>query len=247
MNKLLPIVGVVVVILALVFGGLWFVNKDKKAETGLEEEEEDEVVQELTLEDKPYLTITPGASCEYTIALSNIKKDPSKIEYELIYKNEEGVTQGASGTLTPSSSETTKKVLFGTESSGTRRCDKGVEGGDVTIRYRNDEGKLMAKLIGKFAVVEGGTTLALGDKFSLELSKSSKDKFVVVDTFGLPESVEGNVAAGPVGVFTSGKSTALAGTLTFEGTGNLQVFDGSKWSTIEDGKVTKLGTFVKTN
>lgn len=247
MNRLLPILGVVVVILALVFGSLWFVNKDKKAETALEEEEEDEVVQELTLEDKPYLTMTPGTSCEYTLTLSNIKKDPTKIEYELIYKNAEGVTQGASGSLTPSSGTTTKQVLFGTESSGHRRCDKGVEGGDVTIRYRNDEGKLMAKLVGKFAVVEGGTALALGDKFSLELSKSSKDKFVVVDTFGLPEETEGNVVTGPVGVFTSGKSTALAGTLSMAGEGNLQVFDGSKWSTIEDGTVTKLGTFIKTN
>lgn len=248
MNRLLPIFLLVVIILALVFGGFWFVNKDKEQSTkdigG--EEEEAETLKELPQENKPYLSFTPGASCEYTLSLANIKTDPAKIEYEIVYKDEAGVTQGASGNITPSSSSS-KKVLFGTESSGHRRCDKGVEGGDITLRYRNDDGKLTSKLTGQFAVIEGGTKLALSDKFELMLSKSSKDKFVVVETFGLPKATSEAVSAGPIGVFTSGKSTSLSGTVELKGEGALQVWNGTKWTPLADGKTSVLGTFVKTS
>lgn len=246
MSRLLLIFLLVVIILALVFGGFWFINKDKKADVVDGDEEEEETLKKLALEDKPYLSFSPGTSCEYELSVSNIKGDPAKVEYEIVYKDEAGITQGASGSITPTGSSTTKKVLFGTESSGNRKCDKGVEGGDITIKYRNDGGKLTAKLTSEFAVVEGGTKLALGNKFALTLSKTSKDKFVVVETFGLPKAPDGTVSAGPVGVFTSGKSALLSGTVELEGEGTLQVWNGTKWTSLADGKTSTLGTFIKT-
>lgn len=247
MNKLLPISLVVTAILALVFGGLWFFNKNKEQSAkDIGNEEKEETLKELALEDKPYLSFSPGTSCEYTLSLSNIKTDPAKVEYEIVYKDEAGVTQGASGSITPTGRSTTKNVLFGTESSGNRKCDKGVEGGNITIKYRNDGGKLTTKLTSEFAVVEGGTKLTLGNKFGLTLSKTSKDKFVVVETFGLPKAPDGTVSAGPVGVFTSGKSTGLSKTVELDGEGTLQVWNGTKWIPLEDGKTSTLGTFVKT-
>ena len=247
MNRLLSILLVVVIIGGLIFGGLWFVNKNKKSSSSdmANEEEEEEPLKELPLEDKPYVTFTPGPSCEYSLSVSRILTSPAKVEYEIVYKDEAGVTQGASGSISPSAGSATKKILFGTESSGHRKCDKGVSGGDVTLRYRNDEGKLTSKLTGKFAVIEAETTLTLG-KFTLELAKATKDKFVVIETEGLPKVVEGTVSAGPIGVFTSGKSTALSGTVTLAGEGTLQVYSGSKWTKLDSNKTTSLGTFVKT-
>ncbi|MDO8452607.1 MAG: hypothetical protein Q7S79_02545, partial [bacterium] len=177
--------------------------------------------------------------------VSNIKTSPSKVEYEIVYKDEAGVTQGASGSISPSAGSATKKILFGTESSGHRKCDKGVSGGDITLRYRNDEGKLTSKLTGKFAVVEGDTTLTLG-KFTLELAKATKDKFVIIETEGLPKAVDGTVTAGPIGVFSSGKSTALSGTVTLSGEGTIKVYSSSKWVELTGDKTSTLGIFVKT-
>lgn len=248
MKRIFSIAGLVVFVVVIAYFVFSLTNKKTIIkEDGAGKEDVLDTLKELTLSEKPYFTISPGPSCEYTLSISNIKNNPSKIEYELVYKNEDGVTQGASGTITPNTATTgTKKILFGTESSGHRKCDKGVEGGSITIRYRNDEGKLTSKLSGQFAVFEGGKELVMSDKFSLILAVKSKEKFVISDTFGVPETIETNLVSGPVGVFTSGKSKNLVGIITMPGEGNLQAHDGRTWKTLEAGKINALGTFVKT-
>lgn len=245
MNRNLLVGIIVVLVLALVGGGaVFFFKKSTKPPTLATEEEEEETLKELPLENRPYVALIPGASCEYTLSLDNISKTPESIEYEIIYKNEEGVTQGASGTVKPAGgTDATKKLLFGTESSGHRRCDKGVSGGTITIRYRNDEGKLEAKMETPFSIVENEPKLTLKDKLTVEFSSKIVGKTVAMGTFGLPVGkAPGKVTEGPYGVFTNAKSSP-SGTVKITGSGTLYAWDGSSWEKV-DGKTSDLEALI---
>lgn len=246
MNRSVPILVVVVLLLGLVGGGFFafksFTKPANKVET---EEETDSVQKELSLEEKPYTTLVPGPSCEYTLNMSGIKGSPASVEYEIVYKNEEGITQGASGTIKPSGGASTKKLLFGTESSGHRRCDKGVSGGTITIRYRNDTGKLITKMETQFRVVEDETEMTLNAKTQGVTVKNlpAKGKHLAMGTFGLPEKAPGKVNNGPFGVFSNSKS--LSGNVAqLEGTDDLYGWDGSKWMKVS-GKTSALKALVR--
>jgi len=248
MNKFLPVIITVVVLLGVGFGGFFAYKQFSKPPVEVSEEEADETAKDLGVEDKPYTALTPGASCEYTLSLDNISKSPESIEYEIIYKNEEGVTQGASGTIKPAGAvDATKKLLFGTESSGHRRCDKGVSGGTITLRYRNDEGKLEAKMETPFSIAENEPELTLKDKLTVELSGKVIGKTVAMGTFGLPRlavkaGLPGKVTEGPYGVFTNAKSS-LSGTVRITGSGTLHTWDGSAWDKVT-GKTSDLEALI---
>ena len=243
MNKLLPVIITVVVLLGVGFGGFFAYKQFSKPPVEVSEEEAEETTKELGVEDKPYTALIPGASCEYTLSLDNISKSPESIEYEIIYKNEEGVTQGASGTIKPAGAvDATKKLLFGTESSGHRRCDKGVSGGTITLRYRNDEGKLEAKMETPFSIAENEPELTLKDKLTVELSGKVIGKTVAMGTFGIPGKAPGKVTEGPYGVFTNAKSS-LSGTVKITGSGTLYTWDGSAWDKVT-GKTSDLEALI---
>ncbi|MEK7521794.1 MAG: hypothetical protein AAB599_03280 [Patescibacteria group bacterium] len=239
MQKALPVVIIVIVVLGIIGGGFFAYKQITKPASTIETEEETETLKELSLEDKPYTTLVPGPSCEFTLSLSGIQGSPESVEYEIVYKNEEGVTQGASGTIKASGESSTKKLLFGTESSGHRRCDKGVSGGNITIRFRNDEGKLIAKMESSFSIAEDETELSVkGLKVE---GLPSKGKHLAMKTFGLPENAPGKVEYGPFGVFSNSKS--LSGSPKMEGSGTLYGYDGSEWMKIS-GKTSALEALI---
>lgn len=206
----------------------------------METEKETESVQkELSLEEKPYIALVPGPSCEYTLNIEGIQGSPASVEYEIVYKNEEGVTQGASGTIKSSGGASIKKLLFGTESSGHRRCDKGVSDGTITIRYRNDAGKLITKMETPFSIIEDETEIMV--KGLTVSTLPSKGKHLAMGTLGLPKKAPGNVNAGPFGIFSNAKS--LSGTPKLDGTGELYGYDGSDWNKVS-GKTSDLEALI---
>lgn len=244
MSRPLAIVIAVVISLAVVGGGFFAWKSLSKPPEEKEAEMEKEGLKELSLDQRPYATLTPGPSCEYTLALARIQTKPEKIEYEIVYRDEKGVTQGASGTLKVTGRESiSKDVLFGTESSGHRKCDKGVEEGSITLRYRNGEGKLIAKLETDFVIVEGGKMVKLGDNLTVTLGKPSTSKLLAMGTVGLPEKAPGQIAQGPFGVFTSGKANVDA-RIEFDGSGKLHGWNGTKWAELEGDKASFLGTYI---
>ena len=239
MQKVLPIVITVVLLLAVGLGGFFaFKQFTKPAPT--EDEEAEEVQKELALEDKPYTILVPGPSCEYTLNMRGVKGSPASVEYEIVYKNEENVTQGASGTMKPESGSSSKKLLFGTESSGHRRCDKGVSGGTVTVRYRNSAGKLITKMETPFSVVEDATSMELKGGLKVP-GLPAKGKHLAMGTFWLPKAAPGTVNSGPFGVFSNAR--ALSATPAIEGTGELYGYDGSDWQKVS-GKTSALEALV---
>lgn len=247
MKKVLPIF--FIVLIGFLVGGavVWFLKppsseEKKEAQTGKTVKEE-KVGSELPLEERPYVTLTPGLSCEYTLNINGIKGFPSQLEYEVVYQVDSGITQGVPGTIKlAGKSSIARDLLFGTESSGNRRCDKGVREGTVTIKYRDEDGKLAGKIESNFRVYESAKAIKLDD-FNFDLGKISTGKYVVMSTIGLPGKAPGRVTAGPFGVF--GAKSKVSAEVTVSGGGDIYMWDSSKWIKLEDGKTTLLGTFIK--
>lgn len=247
MRKILPIFLSVLGGLAVVGGVFWLLRPAPEtseepgpAPTKVKEEK---TVKELPLEERPFVSLVPGPSCEYTLNVSGIKKDASELEYEVVYKVDSGITQGVPGTVKlAGKTSITRDLLFGTESSGHRRCDKGVKDGTITIKYRDDDGKLIAKIEGNFQVKESAKALKI-DGFELDLGKIMTEKYVVMNTIGLPGKPPGEVTVGPFGVFSA--KSKVSAEVTISGEGDIYMWDKSKWVKLTDGKTTSLGTFIK--
>lgn len=247
MRKFLPIFLVVLAGLVLAGAAFWFFkpSPETSEEPGQvsTKAKEEKKTKELSLEEKPFVSLVPGSSCEYTLNISGIKKDTSELEYEVVYKVDSGITQGVPGTVKLNGKTSiTRDLLFGTESSGHRRCDKGVKDGTITVKYRDNDGKLIAKVEGNFQVKESAKALKL-DGFELDLGKISTEKYIVMNTIGLPGNPPGEVVEGPFGVFAA-KSKVLA-EVDISGEGDVYIWDGGKWTKLVNGKTTSLGTFIK--
>ncbi|MFH1864128.1 MAG: hypothetical protein ABIJ85_04455 [bacterium] len=167
---------------------------------------------EVALEDRPVVSLTPSADGHWlTLFIDKIKIDAATLDYELLYDLPDGRTQGVPGSLTlAGQTKVEKKLLMGSESSGKFRYDEGVEQGDITIRFRNDKGKLLIKFATKFHLQSGVKELTSTDgNFSFILDKKpSKAFFVTMETFGLPEDLVSSITSGPYGIFTSDASLA---------------------------------------
>lgn len=207
MKKYLPIILFLVGVLVLV--GVYFFVIKKPAKTPVEEISSQ---IEVSLENRPIVSLTPSADGHWLkLTINKIKIDAKSLDYELLYDLPDGRTQGVPGTVAlEGKSKIEKDLLMGSESSGKFRYDEGVELGDLTIRFRNDKGKLLIKFATKFHLQSGTKNLTSTDaNFSFVLDKKpSKAFFVTMETFGVPEGSVSAVASGPYGIFTSDASLA---------------------------------------
>lgn len=243
MKRFLPI-GILVLIGLLGIGtAFWFFRSPGEEKEKKAEKKEERVIRELSLEEKPFVSLVPGVSCEYTLNVSNIQRDADQLEYEVVYEVESGVTQGVPGTIALSGkTSVSRELLFGTESSGHRRCDKGVEDGEITVKYRDGKGSLIAKASGKFKVFEGEDSLSL-DGFEMNFGRTVAGKLVVMETLGLPGKAPAEVKVGPIGVFGSAKISSVQ--VEMDGEGTIYGWNGKSWVEIENEKSSFLGTFIK--
>lgn len=202
MKKYLPIILFVVGIVFLV--GIVLLIKSNRHKGS---EEETETVAEIPLEQRPMVSLTPTADGHWlNLVVSKIKVEAQSLDYELLYKLPDGRTQGVPGSVSlGGKTDFERKLLLGSESSGKFRYDEGVEAGTLTLRFRNDKGKLVGKLSTEFHLQSNTQLLASVDgDFKLNLDTKLKEGFfVVMETFGLPGEFTKAVASGPYGVFSS--------------------------------------------
>ncbi len=239
MKKILPVVVFLLGIL-LVVGVYFFVIKGKNKEVPVDEEE---AVVEIPLEKRPLVSLTPTADGHYlNLLLKDIKIEADSLDYELLYQTGNGITQGVPGTVKlQGKSEFDASLLLGSESSGKFRYDEGVSEGTITLRFRDAKGKLVGKLSTQFHLQGSSTELtSLDGKFKFTLDKATKDYFVVMETFGLPKNFDGNIVAGPYGVFSS--DSGFAGKIEMEG--SPYIWSGQSWEKLDQGKATDIGIFV---
>ncbi|HBL52231.1 MAG: hypothetical protein A3D24_02065 [Candidatus Blackburnbacteria bacterium RIFCSPHIGHO2_02_FULL_39_13] len=255
MKKILPIVLIVVVGLGLIGGAFLFLKKSTQApgqKQGVNPDVVKEtVLRELPLEERPYTTLIPRADGrEFHLTISKIPSGAEVLEYELVYKVASGVTQGVPGSIKINNqSKIERDLLLGTCSSGKCRYDEGVSDGTFTLRFRDNQGRLVAKLETPFYLRKGGKELKLsGSDFAINNAVLSPSTYyLVMNTFGLPGKVDGNVSSGPFGVFTKG-SEKVSGTVTIgDVQGTIYQWNNSKWNQVSVGKITSLGVFVLTS
>lgn len=251
MQRFLPIFGIVALGLALIVGGVWFFTRSKKEVApggGKRPGVQEQVVKELPIEKRPFVSLTPRADGhEFHLIISNIPSGTESVEYELVYKVASGVTQGVPGTVKLSGKSSIERdLLLGTCSSGKCRYDEGVENGTFTLRLRDSDGKLITKLETDFHLQQDGKGLISSDgKFVISSSGLGKGAFyLTMNTFGLPGKAPGKVVSGPYGAFTKG-STKVSGIVTLDGSGTLYGWNGSKWVALDSGTTSFLGTFVR--
>lgn len=243
MKKYLPFIllGIGIIVLVIV---LIVVKNNKKTPV-----EEDETTVSLSLNERPVASLTPSADGHWLkLSLAKILSSAASLDYELLYQLPDGRTQGVPGTIKLTGQDTIERdLLLGSESSGKFRYDEGVKEGTLTIRFRNEAGKLITKLSTKFALLSKTKELASIDEvFSYNLASiNSKDFFVVMETFGISEDAPSDLASGPFGVFSSGKS-AISGTVSIEGV-NIYRYSGSDWTKLDTGKSSDIGVFISTN
>jgi hypothetical protein len=185
LKKYLPLILVGVGLLVLV--GAFFMVKNARNNGNVDEEE---TVKEIPVEERPIVSLVPSADGHYLkLSIAQIKvKKAASLDYELLYTLPDGRTQGVPGTVKLTGADVIKDLLLGSESSGKFRYDEGVDGGTITLRFRDEKGKLLGKLSTKFAMQSNTTTLSMPDgEFKYELDKKSAGVFfVTMMTFAEP-------------------------------------------------------------
>lgn len=147
MKKYLPLILLGVGLVVLV-GAFIFIKKSKTPEVV----EEEEIVKEIPVGERPMVSLVPSGDGHYlklTISQINVQ-GASSMDYELLYNLPDGRTQGVPGTIKLDGKDIVKDLLLGSESNKKFRYDEGVEGGSVTLRFRNSKGKLIGKLSTEF-------------------------------------------------------------------------------------------------
>jgi hypothetical protein len=239
-KKYLPIIIFVLGLLVLV--GVYFLVVRGR---GGSVEDEEANVPEVPLEQRPFTSLTPSEDGHWLkLEIKDNKVEAASLDYELLYQVADGRTQGVPGTVKiQGNALIVRDLLLGSESSGKFRYDEGVTQGTLTLRFRNDKGKLVGKLSTSFHLqTETQELTALEDSFKYRLDKLPKKTFfVVMNTFGLPGG--GAVAqAGPYGIFAS-KTGPFAGKVE----GVNQRWDGSAWQALTNGKSSDIGVFIQTS
>jgi hypothetical protein len=242
MKKFLPLILFLVGVLVLIAVYFLVIRKSSNKESEIV----DETVSEIALSDRPVTSLTPSADGHWLkLEIEKIKVSAASLDYELLYQLPDGRTQGVPGTISlDGQTGIERDLLLGSESSGKFRYDEGVEEGTLTLRFRNDKGKLIAKLTTKFHLQSNTQKLSSIDgNFKVNLDKLPKKAFfVVMETFGLPSDI--SIVNGPYGVFSS-TSDKLTGTIDLEG-GKVQRWTGSAWVP-ETGSTSTIGIFVTTS
>lgn len=226
----------------VVLAGVYFLVLKKPSE---DSEEEADLI-EVSLNDRPFASLTPKSDGHWLkLKVEKIRIEAESLDYELLYSLPDGRTQGVPGTiLLKGQTSIERDLLLGSESSGKFRYDEGVEDGTLTLRFRNSQGKLIAKFATKFHLESGVTKLTSVDgKFSFELSKASpKTFFVTMETFGILVDAPGNVVSGPYGIFAS-TVTSFPGSVKLP-SGSVYMLDGGSWGKVEGGDASDIGIFV---
>ena len=236
MKKFLPLTLLVFGVVVML-GAYFLVIKGKKVEET--PVDENKVLLDVPLEKRPIVSLTPTSDGHYlNMKIEKIFIDnASSLDYELIYKLASGISQGVPGTVDiKGKKEFEAEVLLGSESSGKFRYDEGVNEGTLTLRFRDDKGKLMTKFTTEFSLSSNKDNFSTPNgEFSITLNKvPKKEYFVLMETWGIPDYTPTTISKGPYGLFSSTDTKQLLGRVSM---GESKVFmhiTGPRWEEFED-------------
>jgi len=249
------VIVILLVVGLIIFGAVFFFivkSKDKTSSEIVVPVQVQEVV-DIPLSQRPFLKLIPRADGkEITLELYGFGS-AKNVEYEMSYDSL-GIPRGVIGESDLSGSELVKSLLLGTCSKNVCRYDEGVSQGEITLKFR-EESKVK-KFNSSFSLRESDKELSSIDKKFYLKGKITKTNYIVASTIGLPKMFEGDIVAGPYGIFSSQKVLLKQAKVVFADQTNtdLSVFawDGTQWvkkiTTAEGNDLTAqtedLGVFV---
>jgi len=204
------------------------------------------MLRDVPINEQPVVSMVPTSDGHFlNLTIDKIQIDAYSMEYTLLYKMPDGREQGVPGII-PMNGQTKieRKMLLGSESSGKFRYDEGVEKGTFTLKFRNSDGKLIARFETDFHLQHDTDTLTSMDgNLAYKLAKSSPEYFVTMHTFGLINSFQGNVKEGPYGIFSSA-TKAMPGTASTVAGGDIYQASSSSWTKLAGGNAKDIGMFL---
>lgn len=246
MKKYLPFV-LLLVGAGVLIGAFLLINRGKKEE--IEPVTDEKSLRDIPPSERPIASLIPSDDGHWLkLTIEKIVIDADSLDYELLYKLPDGRTQGVPGTIQlEGQREIERDLLLGSESSGKFRYDEGVEQGTLTLRFRDENGKLIAKFFTDFLLQSNETKLAFVDeKFTYSLASLGRGVFfVTMETFGVYEDAPSDVAEGPYGVFSS-SSKAQPGTVSLS-SGSIYRWTGTKWEKLSGKNSSDVGIFIGTS
>lgn len=244
-KKYLPLI--LFIIGVLVLGAVfYFIARSTKQSPS--PEDESETVPEVALLERPVASLTPSADGHWLkMRIEKIKIQAKTLDYELLYTLPDGRTQGVPGSVELSGVDIERDLLLGSESSGKFRYDEGVNEGTLTLKFRNEMGKLVAKFTTKFHLQANTSELSSSDgKIKVTLLKTpTKTFFVTMETFGIYTDPPAALKSGPWGVFSSSK-IKLPATIELDSTTGYRA-SGTKWEELTSWHSSDLGIFIGTD
>lgn len=154
-------------------------------------------VQDLEIDKRPYVTLTPTSDgAEIIISIENMGHFDG-MEYELTYLADnpqvagEKLQRGATGTDVNTKDEKYKKsTLLGTASKGVRSPDKGIEDGKLVLHMFKGDDEYLSET--NWDLLEAGATAqeleSWDGNFKIEIPSLGKNYFIIIaDTVGVPK------------------------------------------------------------
>lgn len=270
MKKIIPVLLIILILSSVLLGWKFLLKKKPAGEVEEELKPRIEAINQLPLQQRPYITIEPKSETKpqdyghwITVTIANAS-NYKKVEYEVEYQAG-NLIQGFMHRIdfAKESFPVSKEGFFGSESKGKYKYDEDVRSGHILFKFFKDNLNYdalktyfniqnMAEQKGLFTSNDGKASLEVGNK-----DLNGGDYIVVASTLGLPSQTEGRIVSEPYG-FYGNRSVALNNaTLTIKSKENLTGakilgWDGKKWQEYqvkqqEDSfsvKVNYLGTFV---
>ncbi len=213
MKKVLPAIFVLIGIVLLI--GSIVLIKNSRSPKVEDIDGQDETTTEIPVSQQPTVALIPKADGHWLkLQISNLKIEAKTLDYELLYKPETGISQGVPGTVQLDGGAMIERdLLLGSESSGKFRYDAGVETGTLTLRFRNDKGKLVGKMTTDFHLQSNTDKITSVDgKFTYKLDKKPKSVFfVTMKMFGTEVPSNAVISDSGYVIFASDSATKFSG------------------------------------
>ena len=161
-------------------------------------------LSEIDLNKRPYVTLTPTSDgAEILISIESMSSF-DRIEYELTYLADnpqvagEKIQRGSTGTDVNTKEQKYKKsILLGTASKGTRRPDKGVTDGKLTMHLFKGETEYQSETNWDLeqSVASSTTFKDKSGNFQMTVPSLGKNYYVIIsDTVGAPANGQFDIA-----------------------------------------------------
>lgn len=208
MKKYLPVIIGALVLLLVLGGVFWFLRGGKQAEP---EEKPEQLAPEWSLEERPYITLTPREDGhEFKLEIEGVR-DTELIDYELVYFAND-ISRGVTGTIELEGKTSIERdLLLGSCSRNVCKYDENVTEGTLSLRFQNSKGQVRKYELAFHLQTgdEAEVGLTSGDGNFSFLGKLPADEYyLTLSTVGLPGIPEEEPLAGPYAIFTSASKKA---------------------------------------